>query len=76
MTITTGDHLSDEVHAIDRDCPHWHAFVSDAGRIWAATTENHAGGSGTTLDAASPVLMRHAIAEQEHSWHCTFGSAA
>lgn len=77
MTITTGTApVSLELRAIEREFPGWHLFASDAGTIWAVTTENHAGGSGTTLDAPSPALMRHEIAEQQHRWHCTCGSAA
>lgn len=70
-TITSGS-LSTELRAVEHDYPGWHLFTSDTGRIWAATTENHAGGSGTTLDAPSPDLMRHAIAEQQHQWMCGY----
>lgn len=68
MTITTGPRLSDETATIGRDCPGWHAWTSSAGRTWAATTENHAGGSGTTLDAPTPEAMRREIAIQERIW--------
>lgn len=68
MDIITGHRLCDELHAVEDDYPGWHVWKSSAGRIWAATPENHTGGSGTTLDAPTPDLMRHAIAEQVHAW--------
>ena len=68
MTIITGPGLRAELRAVERDCPGWHLFTSDAGNIWAATTENHAGGSGTTLDAPTPHRMRYKIAAQVHEW--------
>jgi hypothetical protein len=77
LTITSGDApVSLELRAIEREFPGWHLFPSDAGRIWAVTTHTHAGGSGTTLDAETPALARQQIAEQEHLWHCTCGTAA
>ena len=77
MTITSGDApVGLELRAIEREFPGWHLFLSDAGNVWAATTENHGGGSGTTLDAPTPALMRHEIAQQRHRWQCTCGSAA
>jgi hypothetical protein len=76
MIFPSGEHaLGQELAAIDREFPGWHAWTSDAGTVWAVTAECHDGGSGTTLDARTPVLMRLEIAEQQHRWVC-FGSAA
>ena len=68
MNVPSGDHLSDELRAVEQDFPGWHLYPSDAGRIWASTTENHDGGSGTTLDANTPQAMRYEIAVQEREW--------
>jgi hypothetical protein len=76
VTTTSGTSLHAELQAVEQEFPGWHLFASDTGQIWAVTTENHAGGSGTTLEAPSPALMRHEIAGQQHRWHCTCGSAA
>jgi hypothetical protein len=78
LTITRGG-LREELRDVEHDYPGWHLFTSDAGTVWAATTENHAGGSGTTLDAPTPDGMRHEIACQIHQWgqrECGCGDAA
>jgi len=69
VTITDEDtHLSDELRAIEDDCPGWHLYTSDAGRIVAVTTRNVSGGFGTTLDAPTPTAMRREIAIKERHW--------
>lgn len=68
MTITASTGLRAELRAVERDYPGWHLFTSDTGSVWAATTENHAGGSGTTLEAPTAAVMRYEIAAQVREW--------
>jgi hypothetical protein len=68
VTINAALTLSDELRAIEHEHPGWHLFTSDSGDVWAVTTENHDGGSGTTLEAPSPQAMRREIAVQERIW--------
>jgi hypothetical protein len=56
------------MRAVEQEFHGWHVWASDSGHIWAATAENHAGGSGTTLDAPTPALMRQKIADQVRCW--------
>ena len=54
---------AEERHAIERQFPGWHVWVSDAGHPWATrATES----SGVTLDAPGIGLMPFVIAEYEH----------
>jgi hypothetical protein len=68
LIISTGASLHEETASIGRDYPGWHAWISDAGRVWAATPRSYAGGSGTTIDAPTPAAMRREIAETEREW--------
>lgn len=70
MTIDTAPTLTDELRAIERKHPGWHLYVSDAGNIWAVTTQAHdLGGSGTTLgEVRTPAAMEREIAVQERIW--------
>lgn len=76
MSTLTDGSLTAELRAVEQEYPGWHLFTSDTGRIWAVTTENHEGhsGSGTTLDAETPAGMRREIAAQVREWGC--GAAA
>jgi hypothetical protein len=68
VKTTTGPTLTEEMRAVQKQHPGWHVWKSSAGRIWAATAENHTGGSGTTLDAPTPEAMHREIAVQVHEW--------
>lgn len=68
MDSTNGGGLRTELRAVEDDYPGWHLYLSDTGSVWAATTENHAGGSGTTLEAPTPGGMRREIAAQVREW--------
>jgi hypothetical protein len=62
--------LHAEVRAIDTDNPGWHSWISDAGVIHSTSCRCETPeGSGTTLTAGTPLMMRTVIAETEHFWH-------
>jgi hypothetical protein len=63
--------LRAELQAVEQDHPRWHAWLSDAGRCWAATTQSWGGGSGFTVDGSTPDQLGHAIAVAEHDWLLT-----
>lgn len=54
--------------AIERDFPGWHAWTGDTGTFHAVTTENHLGGSGTTIEGRTARELRAAIAAQAREW--------
>lgn len=61
--------LGNELRAIEREHPGWHCWRSDAGVMHATACRcAYTEGSGTTLTAATPALLGHAIAEQLHAW--------
>jgi hypothetical protein len=68
VTITSRQGLRAELRAVEDDYPGWHLYLSDTGSVWAATTENHHGGSGTTLEGVTPRGMRYEIAAQVRQW--------
>ena len=81
--LSDGPGLHEELAAIDQDFPGWHVWSDTAGWIWAThvygRTEMAAiaqglqvryVGSGVTLDAPTPDLIRYEIAVWEHEWDC------
>lgn len=62
--------LRDELRAVEHDCPGWHLWLSDAGRVWAVhvltpaeqASPGAAGANATTVTAPTPELIRHEIA--------------
>ena len=83
MSLPSGEHtLHEELAAIDREFPGWHAFMGrdeagePSGNFWAVTARNdESRGGGTTVDARTPDLLRHEIAEQQHRWLCRRSAA-
>jgi hypothetical protein len=79
--VSDGPGLREELAAIDQDFPGWHAWSDTAGWIWATHVHGAAemaaaaqglrvpyAGSGVTLDAGSPELIRYEIATWQHQW--------
>jgi hypothetical protein len=62
--------LSEELAAVQADTG-WHCWHSDTGDCHATTCKCPLGGSGTTVEAPTPGLLRHAIAAEVHQWHVT-----
>jgi hypothetical protein len=61
--------LRDELAAVEREFPGWHCWKSDAGVMHATACRCAYGeGSGTTLTAGTPALLRYAVAAQLHEW--------
>jgi len=66
--------LHADLMAVEQACPGWHVWVSDAGTIYATHIRSRSemtiiegirglhSGSGVTLDAPTPLMMRQAIA--------------
>ena len=67
MEPLTEQTLSEELAAVQSDTG-WHCWRSDAGVMHATTCRCPLGGSGTTVEAPTPELLRHAIAAQVHEW--------
>jgi hypothetical protein len=76
---STNDHeprLYDELAAIDAEFPHWHAWHSDCGHMWATRAysaeerQSRQVPAGVTLDAPTPELLRHEIALYLHQMAC------
>ena len=79
--ISDGPGLHEELAAIDQDFSGWHAWSDTAGWIWATHVYGRAEmaaiaqglqvryvGSGVTLDAPTPDLIRYGIAVWKHEW--------
>ena len=65
MSITHHDSLSAELREVEKVHPHWHAFISDEGRVYAVTNHglpNH----GITVHALTPDGLDHEIAVYEY----------
>jgi hypothetical protein len=59
--------LSEELAAVQADNPGWHCWRSDAGVMHATTCKCATPeGSGTTVEAPTPDLLRYAIAVQAY----------
>jgi len=61
--------LSAELRAVQEKHPGWHTWRGDTG--WCHATTCHCPypqGSGTTVEAPTPVLLDHAIAVVVHDW--------
>ncbi|HEY5397603.1 MAG TPA: hypothetical protein VIL16_19625 [Trebonia sp.] len=66
--------LHADLMAVDKEFPGWHCWTSDAGTIYATHIRSRSemtiiegirglhSGSGVTLDAPTPLMMRQAIA--------------
>jgi hypothetical protein len=68
--------LSEELRAVEADHPGWHCWCGDTGRCHATTPRcAYPDGSGTTVEAPTPVLLHHAIAEVVHGWAVSGGIA-
>lgn len=73
-TRISGPSLPDETAAVEADYPAWHVWVSSGGQINATHARTRAemravaarhgtcAGSGITLNAPTPALIRHEIA--------------
>lgn len=55
--------LSADLSALQAAHPRWHAWLSDAGRIWAAIAWPD--GSGATVDGGTPETVAREIARAE-----------
>jgi hypothetical protein len=79
--LSDGPGLHEELAAIDQDFPGWHCWSDTAGWIWATHVYGRAEmaaitqglqvryvGSGVTLDAPTPDLIRYGIAVWKHEW--------
>ena len=68
--------LSAELRAVEAGHPGWHCWRSDTGWCHATTCRcAYPQGSGTTVEARTPVLLDHAIAVVVHDWAVS-GTAA
>lgn len=81
--LSDGPGLHEELAAIDQDFPGWHVWLDTAGWIWATHIFGRAEmtaialgfqvryvGSGVTLDAPTPAMIRYEIAAWKHEWDC------
>jgi hypothetical protein len=70
MIIASGPpDLSEQLRALEQEFPGWHAWHSDAGIFYATTCKcAYECGSGTTVEAPTPELLRYEIACQVHQW--------
>jgi hypothetical protein len=61
--------LSDELRAVEAGHPGWHCWTGNTGRCHATTCQcAYPDGCGTTVEARTPDLLHHAIAEVVHDW--------
>lgn len=78
MIIASGPpDLSEQLRALEQEFPGWHAWHSDAGIFYATTCKcAYDCGSGTTVEAPTPELLRYEIACQVHQWQIAAVAAA